>query len=206
MWSHFNHPVFKGTLFFVLGGISGLLGCNKDEEAMVEVQADAAVKSPTYDLGPAVALPRPVAEVFRYMPEAPEGIRARPEDDTSALLKVPSVKKVNGFQRLYSESMEAGPFKRVQYVLSPDLKTVERVIATFHRQYVRQDRIDSIIEMISIRLGKPQEIKTQKTAGHRWSLPSFGVEVRKDLESAKFFSSQPLELIFDKRTRSERPL
>ena len=206
MPQHFNHPVSVWVLFLSFTGLIILAGCSSDEEPVTEVKPDAAPPGPTYDMGPSVALPTPVTDIFRYLPEAPEGIRSRPGDAAAPLIQVKEVTRVavrdKKFKRTYSETPASGPFKKVQYIMSQDGKSVHRVIGTFHRQYARKDRHESIIEMIKMRLGAPKEIKTKKTISQRWALPEFGIEVRKDLVAEKYFSSAPLELIYDTDTRS----
>ena len=202
MPQHFNHPVSVWVLFLSFTGLSILVGCSSDEEPVTEVKPDAAPPAPTYDMGPAAALPTPVTDIFRYLPEAPEGIRSRPGDAAAPLLAVKGVKRVKKFKRLFAETPRSGPFKKVQYIIGKDGQSVQRVIGTFHRQYARKDRHESIIEMIKMRLGAPKDIKTKKTVSHRWALPDFGIEVRKDLMAEKYFSSAPLELIYDGDTRS----
>lgn len=202
MYKYFNHPVPLKVVFFGIFVVCSIFGCFSDDAAVEEVKSDAAIKAPTYDMGQAVALPTPITDIFKYVPDAPKGIRVRAGGSAKALLNVPSVKKVPKFKRLLREILKSSAFHQVQYVLSEDGKKVERVIATFHRQYARKDRHEAIIEMISVRLGKPEEIKSNSLSSHRWSLPNFGIEIRKDLGSAKFFSSRPLDLVYDIRTKS----
>ena len=203
MPQHFNHPVSVWVLFLSFSVLFPLTGCSSDEEPVTEVKPDAAPPTPTYDMGPAVALPTPVTDIFQYLPEAPLGIRSRPGDEAGPLIAAEEVLLVKKFRRLYRETPASGPFKRVQYVVSEDGKTVQRVIATFHRQYARKDRHESIIEMVKMRLGAPKEVKTTKSVSQQWALPEFGIEIRKDLIAEKYFSSAPLELIYDVNTRSK---
>jgi hypothetical protein len=207
MYQYFNHPVPLRSVFFGIILFCGISGCSMDEAAVKEVMSDAAVKGPTFDMGQAIALPMPITDIFKYAPDTPKGVRARPGDLAKALLKVPTVNKVPQFKRLFRETLKSGPFYQVQYVLSKDSKTVKRVIATFHRQYARKDRHEAIVEMISVRLGKPEIVKAGQSTSHRWSLPDFGLEVRKDLRTEKFFSSRPLDLVYDIDTKyvSETP-
>jgi hypothetical protein len=202
MYQYFNHPVPLRFVFFGILVFWSVIGCSSDEVAVQEVQPDATIKGPTYDMGKAAALPAPITDIFKYVPDVPKGIRARAGEPAAPILKVPTVKKVPKFKRLLRETLKDSPFHQVQYILSQDNKKVDRVIATFHRQYARKDRHEAIIEMISVRLGKPEEVKTGTYLTHRWSLPTFGLEIRKDIKSAQFFSSRPLDLVYDIRTKS----
>lgn len=202
MPQHFNHPVWVCAVFLTFSALGALFACSSDEAPVTEVKPDANTSPPNYDMGPAKSLPTPVTDIFRYMPEAPAGIRSRPGDAAKPLITAKTVKLKKNFRRLYVERPKSGPFKVVQYLIDKDGKSVERVIGTFHREYARKDRHESIIEMIKMRLGAPKETKTEAALTHRWALPEFGVEVRKDLVSDKYFSSAPLELIYDSRTRS----
>ena len=202
MYQYFNHPVPLRFVFFGIAIFWGLIGCSSDEAPVQEVQPDATIKAPTYDMGKEVALPTPITDIFKYVPDAPTGLRARAGEPAAAILKVPSVTKVPKFKRLLRETLQDNAFHQVQYVLSQDNKTIERVIATYHRQYARKDRHEAIIEMITVRLGKPEKIKTGRYSIHRWSLPTFGLDIRKDVKSAQFFSSRPLDLVYDVRTKS----
>jgi hypothetical protein len=201
MYQYFNHPVPLRFVFFGIMIVYGTFGCSKDEAPVEEVGSDAGTKAPTFDMGKAIPLPMPITDVFKYVPDAPTGVRARPGDLSESLLKIPTVKKVDKFKRLFRETLKSGPFYQVQYVLSKDGKRVKRVIATFHRQYARKDRHEAIVEMINVRLGKPALVKTDQATTHRWSLPEFGLEVRKDLKSSKFFSARPLDLVYDISTK-----
>lgn len=202
MYKYFNHPVPLRPVFFGIIVVWSIIGCSSDEAPVQEVQPDAAIKGPTYDMGKAAPLPAPITDIFRYVPDAPKGIRARPGESATPILKAASVKKVPKFKRLLRETLTNNPFHQVQYVLSKDNKKVERVIATFQRQYARKDRHEAIIEMITVRLGKPEVVKSDAYSIHRWSLPTFGLDIRKDLKSARFFSSRPLDLVYDTRTKS----
>ena len=203
MPQYFNHPMLYGTVFFGVAVIITMQGCAKDEDPVKEIKPDAAVATPAIDMGPAIPLPVAITDIFRYIPDAPEGIHARSGDAAKTLLTHPKVKQVKGFKRLLRETNLNGPFHQVQYLLTEDKSTVERVIATFHRQYARKDRHEAIIEMITVRLGKPKETKTDKLVRHVWSLPTFGIEIRKDLTTKNFSSSRPLDLIFDRRLKYE---
>ena len=202
MSMHFNLPVSPTNLFLAFLFATLLGGCSSDEEPVTEMKPDSGPLAPIYDMGPAPKLPIPVTDIFRYLPEAPTGIRARPRDPALPLVSLKNVRLLDGFTRVYVETPSSGPFKRVQYKLSKDRKTVERVVATFHRQYSRKDRHESIVEMIKMRLGAPKERKDKKAVLQHWALPEYGIAVRKDLVAGKFFSSTPLDLIYDANLRS----
>ncbi|MGB0646212.1 MAG: hypothetical protein ACPGQS_03495 [Bradymonadia bacterium] len=206
MPKYFNHPMLYRTLFFSFAVLTSVLGCTKDEDPVKEIKPDAAVAQPAVDMGPAIPLPVAITDIFKFIPDAPAGIHARSGDTAKTVLSHPKVKRVKGFSRLLRETKTKGPFHQVQYQLTQDQNTVERVIATFHRQYARNDRHEAIIEMITVRLGKPKETKTDQLVRHVWSLPTFGIEIRKDLSTKAFSSSRPLDLIFDRRLKYEAQL
>ena len=201
MPKYFNHPMLYQTVFFLLSVVINVVGCAKDEDPVQEIKPDAAVAKTVVDMGPAKPVPVPITDIFKYIPDAPAGIRARSGDSAKAVLAHPKVKPVKDFTRLLRETMTTGPFHQVQYLLTKDKQTVERVVATFHREYARNDRHEAIIEMITVRLGKPKETKTDTLMRHVWSLPTFGIEIRKDLTTKAFSSSRPLDFIFDSRLK-----
>ena len=97
MPQYFNHPMLYGTVFFGVAVIITMQGCAKDEDPVKEIKPDAAVAT-AIDMGLAIPLPVAITDIFRYIPDAPEGIHARSGDAAKTLLTHPQSQTGQRFQ------------------------------------------------------------------------------------------------------------
>ena len=198
MTNHFNRAISALSLFTTVLVVP-LAGCEEDAPPIKAVERDQGKPAIRYDLGPSSPLPVAVTDIFTFIPEAPEGIRARPGDAASKITQINTIKVLKPFNRVYAETFTNGPFRRVTYTLSSDRTQVERVVANFNRDYGRDDRVETLVELIETRLGKTTKAVNKKESTYSWRLPEYGLQLRKDLNSSQYFSSAPLDFIYDRR-------
>ena len=128
------------------------------------------------------------AHFYVYSRTAQRGTRG-PGDPASRIAEIKAVQALKPFNRVYAETLTNGPFRKVTYTLSADRKQVERVVANFGRDYARDDRLETLVELIETRLGKSNKNANEKEVTYSWRLPEYGIQLRKDLNSAQYFSA-----------------
>ena len=196
--NHFNRAISALSLFMVVLVVI-LTGCEEDAPPIKAVERDQGKPTVRYDLGPSLPLPVAVTDIFTFIPEPPKGVRARPGDPASKITEIKAVQTLKPFNRVYAETLTNSPFRKVTYTLSADRTQVERVVANFGRDYARDDRLETLVELIETRLGKSKKNANEKEVTYNWRLPEYGIQLRKDLNSAQYFSSAPLDFIYDRR-------
>jgi hypothetical protein len=179
----FNTPGYRIWSFTImLCAVILVNGCKKDEAKVEETakkDASAAEKETQRAMaaGPAPLSP---ADLLKRLPKTPSELLLSPGMPSKILKKNKSIVPSRYSKRVLRASDDKGPFRMIHYKLNKKRTRVEDIVGTLHRAYQVKERLDALIEVARIRLGKGKSFKDERYEGHRWALIDYSVEIRTD--------------------------
>jgi len=190
-----SYRIWSSLLILCAGGL--LNACNKDDAKVEETEKKDASAAAKEAKKSAAAGPAPLspADLLKRLPRAPSELLAAPGTPLNRLIKNKGVRQSAYSKRVLRATDEKGPFRMIHYKLNEKGKRVEDIVGTLHRAYQVKERLEALIEVAQIKLGKGKPFKDKKYEGHRWALIDYSVEIRTDKVD------KSLEIAFLKRGR-----
>jgi len=143
------------------------------------------------------ALPDPVPvaplDLLQKLPELPASLLAGPGDSAKALRKRKDLHPSPVTDAILVARPREGAFRTVHYQLDLDRKKVRAVLASFDPAYLAEDRKAAIEEAATLRLGKPEKLRSPYYRGMLWNTLDYRIELRTEKKSGD------LELLFHVR-------